>query len=94
MLDHLLPIGSVVMLKNAMKKLMIIGILQKDRENPDKDYDYIGVLYPEGYLTKNAMFLFNHDDIVDIEFTGYNNEERAAFVSKVQEYLSEQPNQN
>ena len=39
----MLPIGSVVMMKNGKKPLMIIGYCQKDSANPDATYDYSGV---------------------------------------------------
>lgn len=32
MLQGILPIGTVVLLKNATKRLMIIGVCQKNRE--------------------------------------------------------------
>ena len=51
MYKELLPIGSVVLLRDAMKKLMIIGIKPVKADEPDKMYDYIGVLYPEGFLS-------------------------------------------
>ena len=43
----LLPIGSVVLLNEAEKKLMIIGILQR---NGEEVFDYVGCPYPEGLL--------------------------------------------
>ena len=47
-MKNLLPIGSVVLLKDATKKLVIIGILQVN-PSENKIYDYLGVPYPEGY---------------------------------------------
>ena len=41
MIRDLLPIGSVVMLKNAEKPVMIYGIKQLDTDNPEIEYDYI-----------------------------------------------------
>lgn len=76
---NLLPIGSVVLLKDATKKLMIIGIMQvKEIEN--KTYDYLAVPYPEGYLGQDTNFLFDHEDINDIIFLGYTNPERESFI--------------
>ncbi|MBO6134279.1 MAG: DUF4176 domain-containing protein [Lachnospiraceae bacterium] len=82
-MKELLPIGSVVLLRNGRKKLMIIGIKQADAENPSVIFDYSGVMYPEGYLGEKSFFLFNHKDIVDVIFTGYTNVEREEFISKV-----------
>lgn len=79
MKKELLPIGSVVLLKNATKKLMVTGVYQfKADEN--KLYDYIGVPYPEGFLSNSETYLFSNDDINDVIFEGYNNPERENFM--------------
>ena len=75
----LLPIGSVVLLKDATKKLMIIGILQVD-QNKNTLYDYLAVPYPEGFLGADTNFLFQHEDINDVIFTGYHNPEQDTFL--------------
>lgn len=85
MLENLLPIGSVVLLKEGTKKLMIIGIKPVTAEKPDVIYDYIGVLFPEGFLSNEYNFLFNHDDINDVVFIGYNNPEREEFIKVIEE---------
>lgn len=91
MFEKLLPIGSVVLLRGGSKKLMIIGIKPVAAEKPDEIYDYIGVVYPEGYLSNAYNFLFNHCDINDIIFTGYHNLEREAFIKAMDEaYSNEQ----
>lgn len=82
-----LPIGSVVLLKNAKKKLVVIGIKQIIREEQVKEYDYIGVLFPEGYLNSEMMVGFNHSDINDVIFSGYHNPEREYYLEKADEYL-------
>ena len=76
--SNLLPIGSVITVKEANKKMMIIGILQKSK---DTKYDYMAVLYPEGYLTQKQIYLFNHEDIETIFHTGYADEEREIFIA-------------
>lgn len=81
--SELLPIGTVVLLKNAEKKLMIFGIGQTN-ETDNKDYDYIGVMYPEGNMGDGSQFLFNHSDIDQIIFRGYEDEERKKFVDGIQ----------
>ena len=75
----LLPIGSVVLLKDATKKLMIIGILQVD-QNKNTLYDYLAVPDPEGFLGADTNFLFQHEDINDVIFTGYRNPEQDTFL--------------
>lgn len=79
---ELLPIGSVVRLKNGEKKLMITGIMQSDG-GLGKQYDYLGFLYPEGHLGGQFQFLFDHEEIEEIIFCGYENEERTLFIEKL-----------
>ena len=81
----LLPIGSVVLLKGGSKKLMISGLKPTKESQPVAVYDYIGVLYPEGFISNEYNFLFNHEDINDVVFTGYNNPERESFVEFMQQ---------
>ena len=81
--DELLPIGSVVLLKNAQKRLMVFGIGQTDTET-GRDYDYIGVMYPEGNMGDGSQFFFNHTDIGTVEFRGYEEEERKTFIRTLQ----------
>jgi len=89
MIKDLLPIGSVVMLKNAEKPLMIYGIKQLDTENPENEYDYIGVLYPEGNIGSNFQYMFNHVDIEEVLFVGYDSPERRRFLAEVAEAYGE-----
>lgn len=67
-IKDLLPIGSVVVLKDAEKALMIIGILPRSEEGVK---DYIGVLYPEGYINSEMFLVFDHKDIDTILFRGF-----------------------
>lgn len=77
---QLLPIGTVVRLREARKCLMIFGICQSHK---DREFDYIGVLWPEGNIGAEAQILFMHEDIQDVVFTGYENLERAAFIERL-----------
>lgn len=88
-IKELLPIGSVVLLKEGKKKLMTFGIKQTDA-NTKKEYDYIGVLYPEGNIGDGGQFLFNHDDIDEIFFNGYEDEERDTFIENLTKYYENQ----
>ena len=85
MFNELLPIGSVVLLKGGLRKLVIIGVKPVRPEKPENVYDYLGVLYPEGYLGGNSCFLFNHSDINDIIHLGYDNPERKDFLQYMEQ---------
>ena len=78
--EVLLPIGSIVVLNEGYKKLMIIGRMQLQGKE-EKLWDYLGVLYPEGYLGEGYTFLFNNEDIKEVVFEGYTDLEDEAFKS-------------
>lgn len=87
-MKNLLPIGTVVLLKESTKRLMIVGVCQKNVNNPETLWDYTGVVYPEGYFSADKMFMFNHDQIEKIYAMGYQDEEQFIFNDKVNELLN------
>ena len=84
MIDYL-PIGSVVILKNGEKPLMVMGYKVSSIDNraikdnklieTNDEFDYCGVLYPEGVISSNINCLFNHSDIKEVLFKGYDTDE-------------------
>ncbi|GAB6933383.1 DUF4176 domain-containing protein [Calditerricola satsumensis] len=74
----LLPIGSVVTVKGLEKKLMIYGRKQK-RGGTNEIYDYVACMYPEGNISSQYNFFFNHKDIDKVIFRGYEDEEERFF---------------
>ena len=86
---ELLPIGSVVILKEASKKAMIYGVKQINKAN-NVEYDYIAVVYPEGNMGDGTQFFFNHEAIDEDFFRGYEDEERNAFIERLVEYYDKQ----
>lgn len=89
-IENLLPIGSVVRLADAKKKVVIMGIMPVKHMADGEDiiYDYLGVPYPEGYMTQDTGLLFNHDKIDETIFTGYVNEERELFIKTIQQIVN------
>ncbi len=73
-----LPIGTVVLLKNGSKKVMIYGRKQIATEN-GQEFDYVACLYPEGNINDDYTFLFNNENIDKIIFKGYSDEEEVEF---------------
>lgn len=82
--EKFLPIGTVVLLKGGKKELMIMGycIIPGD-EAYDKNgkvdvsnrvFDYGGCVYPEGMVTSNQLFAFNHEQIERVSFVGYQTD--------------------
>lgn len=83
MKKDILPLGSVVLLNGGTKKVMIIGYCMKTPDNPDKIYDYCGCIFPEGVLRSDITCVFNHEQIKEICFSGYKNDEASEFLDRV-----------
>ncbi len=80
-----LPIGTIVKVKSIEKKVMIAGISQvKDSEKIER-WDYVSVLYPTGIYAEDSFYYFNSDDIIEVVFRGYDDEERQEFLKIVNE---------
>lgn len=83
-----LPIGSVVLLKNGKKRVMVYG--RKVKANgEEKVYDYLGCLYPEGALSSNDVILFDHDQIQLVYFIGFQDLEEIVFRNRLREAKGE-----
>ena len=73
-MTELLPIGSVVQLKNGQVKIMIINRYPLYDNKGEIGYlDYSGCVYPFG-MTDNQACFFNQEDIEKIWFEGYIDE--------------------
>ncbi|WP_373481745.1 DUF4176 domain-containing protein [Acetobacterium sp.] len=89
-----LPVGTVVVLKNGTKKLMIFGVIQSNPEKPEVEYDYIGVPYPEGNLGNEFQYLFYHKDIREVFFKGFEDIERQNFIKCLTEFYENKESLN
>ncbi|MDQ0233139.1 DUF4176 domain-containing protein [Metabacillus malikii] len=65
----LLPIGTVVKLRNVKKLVMIYGKDQIQRRTQEK-YHYVSVPFPEGNITEDYNLFFNHNMIERIVYRG------------------------
>ncbi|WP_106768273.1 DUF4176 domain-containing protein [Paenibacillus faecalis] len=79
MSQRLLPNGSIVILKEGKKKLVIYGRKQILALEEPQMFDYLACPYPEGYVSPEFAYLFNHEDIQDIVFIGYQDEDEEQF---------------
>lgn len=76
-----LPLGSVVLMKDAKKRVMVTGYCVKSPDSGEKIWDYIGCLWPEGMITPDKNLLFDHKDIARIFAIGYSDDEQKRFMS-------------
>lgn len=84
----ILPIGSVLMLKNSTHRVMITGYAQRKLDGSERVFDYAGCAFPEGVIGPDQTFLFNHDQIDTLYSLGYVDGESQVFMAKVEDLLS------
>lgn len=77
-----LPIGSVVLLKEGKKRVMIYGRRMKTK-GEDKEYDYMGCIYPEGASGNDDVILFNQEQIQMIYFIGFQDLEELIYRTEI-----------
>lgn len=87
-----LPIGTVVLLKDATKRVMITGFASMSSETEDTVYDYSGCIYPEGFLNYNEVCVFNNDQIEEIVSKGFVDEEEIEFKKVLVQELNQLSN--
>lgn len=85
--EKYLPMGSVVMLKEGKKRIMITGFCLQTEDG--KQFDYTGCLYPEGYMTSENVIVFNHSDISKIYCIGYSDNEEKEFKEDLKREMKE-----
>lgn len=86
--EKYLPIGSVVLLKNGKKRIMITGFCIVPKEDSSKIFDYTGCLFPEGVIDSKQSLMFNHSDIDKIFFIGLDDSEEQEFKKKLKEVIN------
>lgn len=89
MKEKFLPLGTVVLLNGATKRIMITGYCSAVPENPEKTYDYVGCLFPEGNLAGEEVALFDHNQIGTIAHMGLVDDEFNNFDKEMKQLLKE-----
>ena len=85
-MKELLPLGSVVILKGAEKRVMICGRIQTNVAT-NEVYDYSACVYPEGLISSDKLIMFNNERIEKGHFIGFQDEEEFSFRKFVNEKL-------
>ena len=75
--EKYLPIGTVVTLKGADKRVMILSylIFPTGEKNEKKMYDYGACSFPEGVIDSKVGIGFNHSDIEKINHMGLKDDD-------------------
>lgn len=87
----ILPLGSIVYLKEGTKKIMIVarGLVAKNGEG-HVYFDYGGVLYPEG-IVDDKMAYFQQESISKVVFEGYSDLDDEATIEKIRVFVEKHP---
>ncbi|EKJ3581710.1 TPA: DUF4176 domain-containing protein [Enterococcus faecalis] len=86
--NHILPLGSVVILKGGDIKLIIVGRAQLfNNEGTIGYFDYSALGYPQGVIAESEFAFFNDEDIEKVLFEGYRDEQEVAFADSYEENL-------
>ena len=83
--EKYLPIGTVVLLKGGVKRVMITGFCVSRKENPGEMWDYSGCMYPEGIFSSDNTLMFDHAQITEVFHIGLIDEEEKDFKKRLQE---------
>lgn len=82
------PIGTVCKLKNGQKYVMITGFCPiVPNGSKQKTYDYCGCMYPEGVVSSEVNLVFNNEQVEQIIFEGFRNDEEKVFKVRLQEIV-------
>lgn len=103
--EKFLPIGSVVLLKNGKKEVMITSyciipkgkLYDKHGEvelGENEMLDYGACTYPEGIIDTDTVIGFNHDQIEKVCFRGYETDSYKEFQEVIKKRLDEITNGN
>lgn len=78
MKDKFLPVGTIVILKNGTKKIMITSYLVitgSKEDDKKKMFDYGGYPFPVGMLESGYALGFNHDQIDKVIHMGHEDDD-------------------
>ena len=87
--EGLLPIGTVVGLKEIDHQIMITGFtMQRKTEQGTEVYDYAGCPFPEGMLGPDKTFLFNQGSINRVYTLGYLDDVTIRYLDQAEAELT------
>lgn len=84
----MLAIGSIVYLSEGNQKIMVLNRgAVVEQSNEKVLFDYTGAIYPNG-LDPEQVYYFNDEDIDEVVFEGYSDEEEERFMVLYEKWLS------
>ena len=87
-MNNFLQIGTIVLLKDSTKKILIIGYLPQEGADT-RVFDYSGVPFPEGLIDSKRILLFDHKQIEKICHNSLIDMEVIGVIEKVKKVKEE-----
>ena len=85
----MLPLGSVVILKGNVKKMMIIArLIALPVKGQVYRFDYGACLYPEG-MVGDSLNYFNQEDIFKVVQEGYTDDDNEIMLENIEAMLQQ-----
>ena len=82
-INEYLPLGSIVVLKGGLIKLMIVSRAMYVKNAEERKYfDYAACIYPVG-ITDDKLMYFNAGDIMKVISLGYSNEDDKIMIENI-----------
>lgn len=86
-MKKVLPIGSIIYLKEGTQKLLILNRgPQIELNGKIQMFDYSACVYPVGLVVEQILY-FNTENIDKILFEGYSDEDEVRFQELYQNFL-------
>ncbi|MCR5556405.1 MAG: DUF4176 domain-containing protein [Butyrivibrio sp.] len=89
MKKDLLPIGTVVVLKESEGRVMISGYLPVTDSDGTYVWDYSGFRFPIGYVNDKEVYCFDHEQIDAVIQYGFKDYECIDLLDKIEEAMDE-----
>lgn len=79
----LLPIGTVVLVEGIVQAVMIYGRMQQKANQEEKVWEYVACPYPQGHISDETNVFFNHEQIKQVIFKGFESEGETIMKEKL-----------
>ena len=86
-IKNILPIGTVIQLKEIDVRVMICGYCSEQEAYPNYVWDYAGFLFPIGYTDRKKLISFDADQIQQIITYGYQDTEQMQYMEELAEIM-------
>lgn len=90
-MNRLLPIGSVVYTLDKENMVVVVGYGGIGKKGI---YDYVGLIYPYGFINKELIMLFNSSNVTKVLYEGMKTSEYEKAVSDIQKIIASAREEN